>query len=356
MEVLAPYFDYQVERFTFKTCNYYKNDIFTRLEAIRADHPEVFVNLSYGGITSGDYYIAGIEANHTKAGHVGVVVYTKGTDYRQTGIIINGTPSPSPLHFVSELGANDPGGGTGVGGWTGLNGQYLRTPANKFPGLPQQEGIGFEGRYAHNDAEFTFGGLPAATAPEPDPMDLVSCPLPPDAVMVTTESPVDILLSNPRGQRVETQGGMLVVQELDTGIHSIAFPHDDGTYGWTLLLPRDHYDIKLVGTAAGPYRIKLATFDENGQPVEFVTEGTTAPGQVDAYVLAGDDGTGPDPGTGSGPGTGGEPSGGSGGSQGGGGGSLGWPGALGLLPLWLVRRRRQAALHGPSGQRGTRFF
>ncbi len=338
MELLSPYFDYQVESLTFMTCNFYKDDIFERLKAIHGAHPEAFANLSYGGITSGDYYVAPVETERTKAGHVGVVVYTKGTDYRQTGIIINGTPSPSPLHLISTVGPHG-GLGAGAAGWTGMNGLYLRTEANRFPGIAQQESRdmeGFEGYYPHNTAEFTFGGTAAATL-EPDPMANATCPAPPEAVMVTTESPVDIQLTNPRGQQVRTQGGMLTVQELDSSIHSIAIPHEDGSYGWTLLLPKDDYDINLVGTGEGPYRVKLATFDANGQPIEFVTEGTTTPGQVDAYVLEGGDGSGSGPGPDPGPGPGPEPGPGSG--SGGGGGALGWPGVLGLMLLGLARRR-----------------
>ena len=304
MEVLYPYFNYEVAPLTFKTCNYYKDDILHRLKEIHGEHPEVFANLSYGGITSGDYYLARAQNDLTRAGHVGAVVYVKGTDYRQAGIIINGTPSPSPLPLLSEVGAS---GGIGSPlNWTGASGLYLRTPANKFPGTPQQEGLNmefFEGYYPHNRTEFTFGGA-TPVAEEPDPMAAVTCPAPPDAVMATTESPVDIQLTNPRGQRVRTQGGILAVQELDTGIHSMAIPHEDGTFGWTLLLPKDDYEVELIGTAEGPYRLKLATFDANGQPNEFVTAGTTTPGQVDNYLLEGGNGSGSGPGPVPGPGSG----------------------------------------------------
>jgi hypothetical protein len=344
MEVLAPYFDYTTDKY-FQQCNVYKDDIFDRLEQIRSEHPEVFANLSYGGISSGEYLVLGLDTPLTRAGHVGVVVYTKGTNFRETGIIINGTPSPSPINAHSEIGPADPGGGFGLGSWTGLNGLYLRTPANKFPGTPQQEsnGAGFEGEYPDNATEFTIGG----SAPEPIPPDApMTCPIAPDAVMVTTHSPVEVIVTNSRGQRVETKDGQIVAQELGTGIQSMAFPHEDGTYAWTLVLPVDDYKVQLRGTRVGPYQLTLTTFAPDGTPTEKVTDGFTNPDQIDEYVLEAPEAAPvPDPdetsgntdesGSGTGTGTGvGNVSQSSGGAKHGGGGAMGgWT----LLALLLLR-------------------
>ncbi len=281
MDVLTPYFNYETD-IRSGGCNQYKDDIFNRLEAIRAAHPEVFANLSYGGITSGQYSAGGLAA-----GHVGVVVYPKGTNYRQTGIIINGTPFPSPLNLVSMIGASDriiP-----LNFATSVDGLYLRTKASDFPGAPpgrpQEEATGgadatygFEGRYAYNSAE--FGGASAAPAPA-----AVSCPFAPDAVMVTTESPVEVILTNSRGQRVVTGNGLIVTQELDGGINSLGFRHMDGSYGWTLGLPLDTYNVQLRGTGTGPYRLTLTTFAADGTRSDVVTSGSTTPGQIDQYTL-----------------------------------------------------------------------
>ena len=280
MEVLAPYFDYQTDKLNLQ-CNLYEDDISERLEAIHRDHPEVFQNLAYGGVTSGQYKILGLDTDWTRAGHVGVVVYLKGTNYRQTGIVINGTPMISPLNAVSEAG---PDGETSLTS-TATNGLYLRTPADKYPGKVQPEtkgGKGFEGWYEHNQPEFTHGGGPAEPVPADAPM---TCPLPPEAVMITTRSPVEIIATNSAGKRVVTENGFVVAQELGTGIHSMAFPHEDGTFGWSLLLPKDDYDIEVVGTRTGAYTLILTTFDEDGNPVEALTEGFTNPGQTDEYAI-----------------------------------------------------------------------
>ncbi len=57
MEALAPYFDYRATPGTGRSCDRYMNDIFGRLEAIRAENPSVFANLSYGRITSGALHL-----------------------------------------------------------------------------------------------------------------------------------------------------------------------------------------------------------------------------------------------------------------------------------------------------------
>ncbi len=366
MEALTPYFNYETpDELLDQQCNVYMDDIFKRLQAIHAQAPEVFANLSYGKVTSGDYYWAPVENQITRSGHVGVVVYAKGTNYHETGIIIHGTPtwSPTDLDLESQLGRMEPGAhvnspdfaagfvqqGTQGHGW------YYRTPVANFPGSPTPQGAagcGFEGQYSDNADEFKNGGLKSCRYEAP------TCPFYPDAVVVKTESPVDILASNSQGQRVETREGKIYLQELDSGIHSFATPHEDGTFGWTLVLPPNDYDIDLLGTGEGPYKLTLTTFDANGKPVETVYEGTTQSGQVDEYELAGapsepptddDSGDGGDGdsgiGNGGGSGTGGTitP------RSRGGGGSFDFLGSLGLLLLACCcpgeLRSRRNAMH-----------
>ena len=54
-------------------------------------------------------------------------------------------------------------------------------------------------------------------------------------------------------------------------------------FGWTLVLPEDDYEVDLIGTGTGPYRLKFTRFYEDGEPLETVIDSTTAPGQVDEY-------------------------------------------------------------------------
>lgn len=277
MAQLNTHFDYDGARKALG-CNEYKEDIFKQLEAVREKNPAAFQNLSYGPVSSGDYYILGV----FKAGHVGVVVYEKGTDYRKTGIVLNGTPFPSPLSGSSYVGSNDTSYGAARSGFTAIDGRLLRTPVIHFPNLPFEEnwgGIrpyGFEGRYGYNSAEFG-GGVSLWD-------EVRDVPTSDSAVTVSTQSPVEILVTNSRGQRVETLDGKIIKQELDGLVWSYASPHDDGTFAWTIALPPDRYDVKLRGIASGAYRLTLATY-RNGVATETVTDGTTAAEQVNAYAV-----------------------------------------------------------------------
>lgn len=325
MEALAPYFDYETRpELLDLQCDVYMNDIFDRLQGIKEQAPAVFANLSFARITSGDYYWAPVENDYTRAGHVGVVVYLKGTDYHQTGIVIHGTPtwSPADRDDASQLGTMAPGEHKTFNFFregTADHGLYYRTPITNFPGSPQPEqplGCGFEGMYSDNKHEFEGKNFPPSCVAASPPG-----PFYPDAVVLLTESPVDILATNPKGQRVETRGGEIFLQELDSGIHSFAEPHEDGTFAWTLVLPKDDYDVKLLGTGAGPYKLTLRKFDADGERIDAVYEGTTEPGQVDDYELAG----APEPGS--------QPQPTAGGGNNGGGGDFGVFGLLMLLPV-----------------------
>jgi len=307
MEALAPYFDYRATPGTGGSCDRFMNDIFNRLEAIRAENPSVFANLSYGRITSGAYNWAPIDNELTRAGHVGVVVYLKGSDYHETGIVIHGTPTWSPVDRDEESrrGTSAPGAHvtttferelaryttpTGIPPrdmhmGTAWHGDYYRTPVSNFPGSPKPEvpeGCGFEGVYTDNANEFR-GQTPRCGTRTAAAQ---SCPVMPEAVIVRTESPVDIQISNNRAQRVETKNGIIVSQQLGTGIYSFPTRHEDGTFGWLLVLPKDDYDIKLVGTGQGSYKLTTATFNERGQADTTVHEGTTQLGQMDDYKVA----------------------------------------------------------------------
>ena len=76
MGALGPYFNYLARpALNLGQCDAYPDDIFERLEALRAERPELFRNLSYAKISGGG----------ENAGHAGVVVYVKGSDYKKAG-------------------------------------------------------------------------------------------------------------------------------------------------------------------------------------------------------------------------------------------------------------------------------
>ena len=280
---LDQYFQYFGADFN-QDCSHYKQQIINQLEAIHNVYPEALDNLSYGPITSGSYRILG---SFGGSGHVGVVIYTKGTNFRETGIIVHGTPWPNPiLNYVSEHGNGLPAGGSGLGA-TSMNGSYLITHANQYPGFPMAEGPErkfFEGQFIDNGSEFVAGGgTPPATGAWP--MEGLTCPFAPDAVVVGTESPVELVITNSQGQQIETDRGALVAQELDATIFAASFPHEDGTFAWALSLPVDTYNVQLRGVAEGSYELRLTTFDGAGNMLEEVISGSTSPGLLEEFTV-----------------------------------------------------------------------
>lgn len=294
---LDPFFDYAIPDSLFdKQCNVYMDDIFTRLVEIRSQNPSAFQNLSFGRVTSGEYFWGPENNSLTRAGHVGVVVYIKGTDYRETGIVIHGTPtwSPADLDLESQLGTNDVGAHVNSVDFpknfllfgTQGHGMYYRTPIKNFPGNPSAElpfGCGFEGLYRDNKDEFEriLGNcevLPQPTSPQ-------TCPIAPDAVILQTESPVELIITNSSDQKVRTENGIIVEQGLESGITSYASQHEDGSYGWIIVLPEDDYNVELIGTADGEYTFTSVTFDANNEPLVLTNIANTSVQKVDSVDI-----------------------------------------------------------------------
>lgn len=295
MAMLNDVFDYTAPAvLEDKACNDYMLDIFKRFQEIHYTNPGVFEDLSYGLITSGDYYWAPVENRITRAGHVGVVVYKKGTNYHETGVVVHGTPtwSPTDLDIESIAGTLDWGEHLSINvlrEGTADHLLYYRTPIKNFPGSAKPEqpiGCGFEGQYSDNGEQFQGVQLPQCTYTPPAETDFQTCGYYPDVTMIRTQSPVEILLTNSKGQHVQTLDGKILMHEFDQGIHSFPTQHEDGTWGWVLALPKDDYDIELQGVAEGSYTLTVTTFDENGEAEETVYEGETTQDQINTYQVA----------------------------------------------------------------------
>ena len=145
------------------------------------------------------------------------------------------------------------------------------------------DGCGFEGSYPSDRTGFAPGTrLPNCNA-IPIPNSGAGCPITPNALVVQTESPVELDISNASREHVITKDGGITEQWLRQHINVWAVPEDDGTYGWTMVLPIDNYDIALDGIATGPYTLKLTSFSDSGTFTQTVIEGTTSEGQRDEF-------------------------------------------------------------------------
>lgn len=297
LNALEAVFDYQISSdllFNMQ-CDAYRDDIFARFELLRIDRPDLFDTISYGRITSGGYNVLTQLPDPTSStGHVGVVVYAKGTDYRETGVIIHGTPTWSPvdLDIESRLGLNPIGDHVTefgffeqiVGYGTQGHGQYYRTPVRNFPGQVRKEdteACGFEGQYSDNVAEF-----PNPNNCANEQASAALCPVFPEATVVRTESPVNVRAINANGAVIETSEGTITFdpEEYPT-VFAWDTPHDDGSFGWYIVLPEDDYQLELDGTGEGPYTVHSVTFDDGGEPLVSTLVNNTSTNQRDSFVL-----------------------------------------------------------------------
>lgn len=312
LDALETSFNYEVssEALLDKQCDVYMNDIFDQLTLLRQERPDLFTELSFGRVTSGYYNVltgnSQVEnRDRITAGHVGVVVYLKGTDYRRTGIVIHGTPTWSPVDLDIESNRGRQGVGnhiTSLGfaesfisfGTQG-HGEYYRTPIQNFPGVPRQEdpgGCGFEGLYLDNIEEFNGGSTINCTGSlvndaETEADDEVkSCNITLDSTILRTQSPVDIRATNAQSAKIETSGSEIFMDEYYNGrVFAWSESHEDGSYSWLISLPDSGYDVELIGNGDGAYTFTTVTFDEDGKAVLEETNSLTSPNLVDTFEV-----------------------------------------------------------------------
>ncbi|MCE2594869.1 hypothetical protein K6Y31_08585 [Motilimonas cestriensis] len=310
LDALETSFNYEIssDALLDKQCDVYMNDIFDQLTLLREKRPDLFSELSFGRVTSGHYNVltgnSQVEnEGRLTAGHVGVVVYMKGTDYRRTGVVIHGTPTWSPvdLDIQSNRGRQSVGGHITSFGFaesfisfgTQGHGEYYRTPFKNFPGVPKQEepgGCGFEGLYQDNVGEFNGGstirctGSLVSNSSVDD--EVRSCNITLDSTILRTESPVDIRAKNAAGAVIETSGSQITMDEYYYK-RVFAWPerHDDGSYSWLISLPNSEYDVELIGNGEGSYKFTSVTFDESGEAVFDETRGLTSVGLVENFKI-----------------------------------------------------------------------
>ena len=266
-------------------CNQYESQILQFLAPLSGTAE--LSGLSFGPITDG--------------AHWGIVVYLSGTNYYNTGVVIHGTAAPSvysqtlpkinmgittyeglepdlfhqdlPVPFVS----------------TSLNGgAFQATPipdwqAGAIEDLMHPGALIHEGPQYYQYDDYFEGTYPT----DPPGLPPQACPVPPNAMTVSTRSPVDVHLVNSSGQELQTDNGALSVNQLSGGAFGyVAFDSTTQSFAWDLGVPIDTYQLTLVGTGSGPFTLILTTFAADLTPTQTVVHGVTAPGQQNSFTLS----------------------------------------------------------------------
>ena len=150
--------------------------------------------------------------------HQGVVIYPKGTNWKETGIVLDPWPTQYPkIYSVAEFG-----------------GYYS-------PVEPSLGGNDLYPTHGHAYMYNLFGPKPKTT-------------IIPRQKQVIIESPVDALIVNKQGQRIGKLSDGSLAFEIDLAGLMLE-PKDDGTKSWYFSLPAGDYTLSLTGTGSGEVRI-----------------------------------------------------------------------------------------------------
>lgn len=211
-------------------CGDYQTMVLTWLDAIRR-HPDPEVRAQLGGLDYGP-----IQAY--SGGHQAVVVYPRGTDWRDTGTVLDPWPEQFPKSFTMDE-------------WE-----------QRFP-----RGIG-PGQGAVHYPHLSGGESLYRNEPLPENARL-------HTRQIGVNSPVNVLIIAADGRRLGMlEDGTLINEIPNADLYFT--PKEDGTAQWHFGLPPGEYQVIITGTDSGDYHLMVG--DEQGNLVKYSAQ-ATAPGQ-----------------------------------------------------------------------------
>jgi len=256
-------------------CGSWQGQVLEMIEAMRngtATERAAFDHYDYGPIQA--YY----------GGHQAVVIYPKGTDWRQTGTVLDPWPNQQPETFtVQDWGTRF---WFGVGPSSVYQGRYPLTGAADYPKphLPIPEGHmailrrlppEVRRRYLdmtnQTDRAGFIATLPAGVT---------------QSTAVAVQSPVRMLITDSMGRRVGRQDQTTFVYEIP-GADVDVFPEPDGSFGMVALLPYADYEVKVTGDAQGTFSfLRAMPATVTASPLSQSQDIPIAAGQTYSYRLS----------------------------------------------------------------------
>jgi hypothetical protein len=231
--VFAPGTVNNMTNWTTFACGDYQTRVIQWLDAMRVD-PDPAVRARLAGIDYGP-----IQAY--QGGHQAVVVFPRGTDWRETGTVFDPWPNQRPEVWTMKRWTDRFTWGVGVG-----------------------EGAG---QYPH------LIGLPSHYAGTEIPRERLH------PRRIAVNSPVAALVVAADGRRVGMLANGEFVYEID-GADFYPTPRGNGEYQWYFGLPEGSYKLQLTGTGNGDVHVLVG--DEQGQ---LVTYGPQAIRQAETALL-----------------------------------------------------------------------
>lgn len=278
--VVSPGFINNVKSVVSKTndahvCGAWQDTVLRMLEKMQYGTPEeraLFKHMDYGPIQA--YY----------GGHQAVVIYPKGTNWKKTGLVLDPWPSQKPETFTIANWEDRFSFGVGPSGV--YKGQYpltggtaypkpsLRIPKNHMKVLrrcSKKQQNEYRALGTKEQREQYINSLPANIK---------------KSTAVSVHSPVRMLVTDARGRRVGWKDNQTFLYEIP-GADVDIFPEQNGTKGLLLLLPLDHYTVKITPVKNGHFSMIRALPPEFADtPIADIKKVAVSPGTSFSITLS----------------------------------------------------------------------
>ncbi len=222
-------------------CGGWQGTVLEMLDAMRngsATEKQVFEQYDYGPVHA--YF----------GGHQAVVIYPKGTDWQQTGTVLDPWPNQRPETFsIADWQSRF---WFGVAPSSVYQGQYPLTGGTAYPTprlkippdhmavlrrLPKDQRDQYLGLTNQNERNAFIGGLPPNAT---------------DTTAVAVNSPVQMLITDAQGRRVGWVDPGTFAYEIP-GVDVDCFPEGGTDTGMVALLPQGDYSVQITGNAPGNF-------------------------------------------------------------------------------------------------------
>ena len=222
-------------------CGGWQGRVLEMLDAMRngtATEKQVFEQYDYGPVHA--YF----------GGHQAVVIYPKGTDWQQTGTVLDPWPNQRPETFsIADWKSRF---WFGVAPSSVYENQYPLTGAATYPTprlkipadhmailrrLSKSQRDQYLGLTNQTDRDTFIGALPPGAT---------------DTTAVAVHSPVQMLITDTQGRRVGWVDAGTFAYEIP-GVDVDCFPEGGTDHGMVALLPQGDYSVQITGNAPGTF-------------------------------------------------------------------------------------------------------
>lgn len=207
------------------TCGSYQNYMMDFLDGIRTNSDPEIRNL-LNGLDYGPIQTNG-------GGHVAVVVYPSGSDWRQTGTVLDPWPTQKPQHYDINI-------------W------FLNLGFFAISGYSPEVTFGEETAYPH------LSGKPSSY---PATEDLSRKRAQPVRQILVINSPVTVMLKMEDGSLVGVNPDGTGVNQIPWNASFYALPKENGEHSWIFFLPDQTAEVSVYGQSTGTVHTALVNED-----------------------------------------------------------------------------------------------